>query len=95
MVVFLEDGQGVWDFDFELLARNTSIEFAEEVKATMESEYVVNAYEVNEYGDGDLVEVVYMTNLTFVTLTYSKERKYISREHMLISVVKRFLDGGR
>lgn len=88
MVVFMKNGQGKWDFDFEVLVELTTREMADDVRGALEMNegYV---YDVC-FSQTDIATCVSMVTIaSIMSFTYfPKEGEYF-KNYMNIGVVRR------
>lgn len=88
MLMFEKNGQGFWDFDFELLVKMTSKGFAEDVKSALKlhNQFV---YDVQMCETEVAVTISFVTVGSIQSFSYFIEENYVTRGYINIQTVKR------
>lgn len=89
MVQFTQDGQGVWDFDYEALVALTSRKFADSISTSLLGKYVLDVVIKDSYG---YVEVNIYGAFSFFIIRYLKESGYIMDSYLTYYDMQKHLD---
>lgn len=87
MLVFEKNGQGKWDFDYEVLKEKTNELFADSVKGDVERSFIkfVDFEETENY-----VHVYIVTVGTCIQYTFDKETQRILHDVLTHTAIEKF-----